>query len=176
MKIKVEVRVHNNDKMNDLEEKESETETGKEKRQEDMKIIALSGYSNKQHIRNIVDRRNGTLTPAERVASGGRIKKPHAQRPSSGRNHCHFCRISRLTGSGPINKRRDRSPITHATPSKRRAVGAPAGVWHIEIFSRGPIAGNQRLTIREPGVITDVVALAWVAAVHKPGWSGENAV
>ena len=43
MKIKVEVRVHNNDKMNDLEEKESETETGKEKRQEDMKIIALSG-------------------------------------------------------------------------------------------------------------------------------------
>ena len=82
MKIKVEVRVHNNDKMNDLEEKESETETGKEKRQEDMKIIALSGYSNKQHIRNIVDRRNGTLTPAERVASGGRIKKPHAQRLS----------------------------------------------------------------------------------------------
>ena len=69
------------------------------------------------------------------------------EKPSS------FRRISRFTGSGPIKERRDRSPITHATPSKRRAVGAPAGAWHIEIFLRGPIAGNQRLTRREPSVI-----------------------
>ena len=63
---------------------------GKQALLEDMKIIALSGYSTKQHLGNIIDRRNGTLTPAERVACGGRIKKPHAQRLS-----CFFADLER---------------------------------------------------------------------------------
>ena len=45
-----------------------------------MKIIALSGYSTKQHLENIIDRHYGTVTPAERVACGDQFKKPHAQR------------------------------------------------------------------------------------------------